>query len=61
MSSQHKYEITVEWTGNKGQGTYDYRSYDRSHKISVNNKPDILCSSEPLFRGDKTKYNPEEL
>lgn len=61
MSRQHKYELTIKWTGNKGQGTTDYRSYDRNHTISVNNKPDIACSSDPLFRGDRTKYNPEEL
>jgi organic hydroperoxide reductase OsmC/OhrA len=61
MSRQHKYELTITWTGNKGHGTNNYRSYDRSHTVSVMNKPDILCSSDPLFRGDKTKYNPEEL
>ncbi len=61
MSRQHKYDLTITWRGNKGQGTNDYRSYDRSHTVSITNKQDILCSSDPLFRGDKTKHNPEEL
>ncbi len=61
MHKEHFYTLTIKWTGNKGNGTYDYRSYDRSHIISTGNKPDILASSDPVFRGDKTKYNPEEL
>lgn len=61
MKGQHIYKLTVKWTGNKGQGTNDYRTYDRSHTVSTDNKVDILCSSDPNFRGDNTKYNPEEL
>ena len=61
MKNQHTYTTTVKWTGNKGKGTSNYREFERSHIISVDNKPNILCSSDPAFRGDKTKYNPEEL
>lgn len=57
----HHYQLTVKWTGNKGTGTSSYRAYERSHTISAKNKPDILASSDPSFRGDKSKYNPEEL
>lgn len=60
MKKQHNYTTTVIWTGNKGTGTSNYREFERSHIISVDNKPDILSSSDPAFRGDKTKYNPEE-
>ncbi len=60
MNKTHQYLLTVKWTGNKGKGTSAYRSYERSHTITSKNKPDILCSSDPVFRGDKTKYNPEE-
>src|SRR5579872_7075602 len=59
--SEHLYRISMKWTGNTGQGTKDYRSYERSHVISSQGKPDLLGSSDPLFRGDATKYNPEEL
>ena len=61
MKKQHNYTANIEWTGNKGKGTSNYKDYERSHSISIDNKPDILCSSDPEFRGDKTKYNPEEL
>ena len=61
MERKHKYTLTVQWTGNNGTGTSTYRGYERSHKIISGNKDDILCSSDPVFRGDKTKYNPEEL
>ena len=58
---QHFYKSTVKWTGNKGTGTNDYRSYDRSHTISMDGKPDILSSSDVVFRGEKHKHNPEDL
>ncbi len=61
MSNQHRYSLTLQWTGNKGQGTSAYTAYERSHVVSVINKPDLLCSSDTGFRGDKTMYNPEEL
>lgn len=57
----HHYKTTIEWTGNKGSGTSNYRDYERSHTISAENKPVIEGSSDPAFRGDKTKYNPEEM
>ncbi len=58
---EHAYKLTIKWTGNRGNGTSDYRSYGRDHVISTDNKPDILGSADPAFRGDRTKYNPEEL
>ncbi len=61
MSKTHRYQTQVLWTGDKGQGTVNYRAYERSHEIFVEGKPPILGSSDVAFRGDKTKYNPEEL
>jgi organic hydroperoxide reductase OsmC/OhrA len=61
MNGQHDYKLTVRWTGNTGTGTSNYKAYDRSHTIEIENKPDISGSSDPAFRGDKTKHNPEEL
>ena len=58
---EHLYQTSLLWTGNKGQGTTSYRSYDRAYEIEVENKPVIKGSSDPAFRGDRTKYNPEEL
>lgn len=61
MAGQHHYKTTVKWTGNKGEGTTNYRAYEREHIVSIDNKADILGSSDPAFRGDKTKHNPEDL
>lgn len=58
---QHHYPIQMKWTGNTGTGTGEYRSYERAHEYSVPGKPVIPGSSDPAFRGDKTRYNPEEL
>lgn len=58
----HNYEIKIEWTGNEGNGTLNYKSYNRNHRILANAKYDeIKGSSDPSFLGDKTRYNPEEL
>ncbi len=61
MLKEHSYNLSLTWTGNKGTGTVDYRSYERSHKISIAGKADLDLSSDPAFRGDGKKYNPEEL
>jgi len=61
MNRQHHYSLTITWTGNKGNGTLNYSSYERSHMIAISNKVDLFVSSDPAFRGDMTKHNPEEL
>jgi organic hydroperoxide reductase OsmC/OhrA len=61
MEKKHHYNTTIRWTGNKGSGTINYKNYERSHTISIENKSNILGSSDPAFRGDKTKHNPEDL
>jgi len=61
MSKEHQYTTNLVWTGNKGSGTMDYRSYERSYVISVHQKADILGSSDSAFMGDKSKHNPEDL
>lgn len=58
---EHHYEVRIKWTGNKGTGTSAYTDYDRNHVISIKGKPDISGSSDPAFRGDPQKYNPEDL
>jgi organic hydroperoxide reductase OsmC/OhrA len=60
MSKQHNYKLTTKWSGNNGTGTSDYTAYERSHSILIENKPEILCSADTPFRGDKTKHNPED-
>ncbi len=58
----HQYQIKVEWTGNQGNGTQNYKSYSRDHTIYGKGKyNEILASSDPSFLGDASKYNPEDL
>jgi organic hydroperoxide reductase OsmC/OhrA len=64
MSNDHKehfYSVNLQWTGNLGQGTSNYRAYSRNHEISASRKPTVLASSDPAFRGDDSRYNPEDL
>jgi len=57
----HTYKLTTLWTGNTGDGTLNYRSYERSLKVSVADKAEILCTSDTAYNSDRTKHNPEEL
>jgi organic hydroperoxide reductase OsmC/OhrA len=52
--------VHVTWTGNLGQGTSSYRAYSRNHEIAAAGKPVLPGSSDPTFRGDPDRYNPEE-
>lgn len=57
----HNYSLVNTWTGNYGPGTINYKNYGRAYTISIEGKPDLEGTSDPSFRGDKSKYNPEEL
>lgn len=57
----HTYSAHVRWTAADGVGTQNYRSYSRDHTIGADGKPEIAASSDPAFRGNPTRYNPEEL
>jgi len=57
----HTYDVTVEWTGNRGTGTSSYRAYDRSYDIRADGKVAIQGSSDSAFRGDPACWNPEDL
>ncbi len=61
MAGTHRYAATVEWTGNTGTGTASYKSYERAHEIRIAGKPSIPGSSDPAFRGNPARYNPEDL
>ena len=61
MNDLHEYAVTVTWTGNRGTGTSGYRDYDRSYDLASEGKPTLAGSSDPTFRGDATRWNPEEM
>ena len=58
---EHIYSVEICWTGNDGKGTESYKSYRRDHVIQSEGRPEIPGSSDPAFRGDPARYNPEEL
>jgi organic hydroperoxide reductase OsmC/OhrA len=57
----HSYTVEVSWTGNLGSGTSGYRAFSRDHDVRGDGKPVLRGSSDAAFRGDPTRYNPEEL
>lgn len=61
MNKTHRYEVEITWTGNRGEGTTHYTAYDRNHTLKAMGKTEILCSSDTAFRGDNTRYNPEDM
>lgn len=61
MATLHTYDTEVTWTGDLGEGTSHYRSYRRDHEVTADGRPVILASSEPAFRGDPQRWNPEQL
>lgn len=58
---EHRYTLRLEWQGNRGSGTSTYAAYGREHRLSAAGKPEIAGSSDPAFRGDAARWNPEEL
>jgi organic hydroperoxide reductase OsmC/OhrA len=61
MAKKHYYKATIVWEGNEGTGTSHYTAYNRNHSINIIDKVAIAGSSDPAFRGDKSKHNPEDL
>src|SRR6185312_388309 len=62
MNLEHHYSIELDWTGNRGTGTSDYRAYGRDHVLSAGGKlHEIAGSSDRTFHGDAERWNPEEM
>jgi organic hydroperoxide reductase OsmC/OhrA len=57
----HTYRTVVTWTGNRGTGTSGYRDFGRENEAGADGPPTIPGSSDPAFRGDPTRWNPEQL
>ena len=61
MDIDHHYEVRVEWLGNRGTGTSDYRSYGRENLVTAEGNPPIEGSADHYFHGTRERWNPEEL
>ncbi|CAM3335393.1 OsmC family protein [Tsukamurella hominis] len=55
----HTYSVEIEWSS--PEGTADYRSYPREHRLSSAAAASIAASADPHFRGDPALWNPEQL
>lgn len=61
MNHQHHFAVSLEWTGNRGTGTSDYRAYGRDHVVRAAGRRDIAGSSDRVFHGDADRWNPEQM
>eukprot|EP01031_Cornospumella_fuschlensis_P004780 gene4780-5984_t len=61
MHQKHHFQVTTNWTGNRGTGTSHYRAYGRDNVVNADGKPPIEGSSARVFHGDSARWNPEEL
>ena len=61
MRVEHHFATNLEWTGNRGTGTSDYKAYGRDHVVAAVGKHSIEGSADRVFRGGAARWNPEEL
>lgn len=61
MWGEHRYSVRTTWTGDRGTGTSGYRYYDRSVTLEIDGKPAIAASADRPFRGDRARWNPEDM
>lgn len=61
MGALHSYTVDVTWTGAGETGTTSYTSYSRDHNVVIRGRPVLLGSADPAFRGDPSRYSPEQL
>src|SRR4051794_21628298 len=61
MDQEHHYKLKAVWTVNNGNGTSNVKTYDRSHTLSIEGKPDLNLTTDNPHVGDKSKLNPEDL
>lgn len=57
----HNFAARTTWVGAGATGTSGYRAYTRDYLIEGDSKPVLAGSSDAAFRGDRTRWNPEEL
>ena len=59
MPSIHRYTVACSWEGSTGAG---YDRYQRAHSGSAPPAlTELTLSSDPAFRGDPARLNPEQL
>ena len=57
----HEYAARLIWDGNIGKGTSTYAGYGRQYRVLMEGKPALEGTADPMFKGDASKHNPEDL
>ncbi|MDR3438637.1 OsmC family protein [Telmatospirillum sp.] len=58
---RHRYPVQLTWAGSQPGGDRPFKRHDRSYWLNAPGRPPIAGSSDPVFRGDAAKWNPENL
>lgn len=61
MAHAHEFTAHIDWTGAAAGPTTDYKSYSRDYNISIEGRPVIAGSADPVFLGKGDRYNPEDM
>ncbi|KAA5823628.1 osmotically inducible protein OsmC [Algibacter amylolyticus] len=62
MSFKHTFKAEVNWQIGDNETTANPRGFSRNHEVTIANKNTPLeVSAAKPFRGDDTRYNPEDL
>ncbi|MDR2284449.1 MAG: OsmC family protein [Sphingobacterium sp.] len=59
MIFKHLFKVALSW-GNAPQPLLK-KTYNKTHRISITDKPDLIISAAKAFKGDSALYNPEDL
>ena len=57
----HHFKARITWTGASKGPARTYDGYSRESLIEIDGKPPIRGSSVPLYMGDPSLHNPEDL
>lgn len=61
MAKQHTYAAKLTWTGAAHGPVRDYAGYSREYTVEVAGKPALRGTADPMFKGDASLHNPEDL
>jgi organic hydroperoxide reductase OsmC/OhrA len=61
MSEEHVFETTLAWPADPGQTRPPDAAYSRDNVLAAPGHAPIAGSSPPVFGGEASRYNPEEL
>lgn len=57
----HRYEVRTVWRCGPEGPHAEVEGFSRNHGVEIAGKPSLAMSSDPAFRGDSARHNPEDL